>query len=288
MNISFIADSSKDESISRDKWNNWLFSIGGRGNFSADNNYKESNIGLNSSASRVTEKSKWLFSFYKSSSINSYKILDSSSETNLKTRNAYMEFEQEFVKSISSNWSWAFGSAFRKSTYDNLTSALSTSAGIEYGIFPYKSSNTKFLTMRYELELTQRTYTEQTIFNKKSERLVSNNLGMYAYFTQPWGSISSNITWYNYLHDFSKNNLSMYANVQLQLFKGISINFFGTGSLINDQLNLSKAGATQEEVLLKLKVLSKNFNYYTGIGINYKFGSKFNNYINPRFTNGRY
>jgi hypothetical protein len=29
-------------------------------------------------------------------------------------------------------------------------------------------------------------------------------------------------------------------------------------------------------------------NYNTGIGLRYRFGSAFNNIVNPRFTNGRY
>ena len=80
----------------------------------------------------------------------------------------------------------------------------------------------------------------------------------------------------------------MDANLELKIIKGISINFYGTASLINDQLSLARQGASSQEVLLKLKALATNFNYYTGIGINYKFGSKFNNFVNPRFTSGRY
>lgn len=289
MEITYVTDTVNKEAInSKDKWNNWVFSIGGRGNFSGDNNYKESDIGLNSSATRVTDESKLQFYFFKSTNRNTYKVDDNGTSTELKTTNAYTELEQEYVKSISQKWSWAVGSAFRKSTYDNLKNAYSGSAGIEYNIFPYKASNTKFLVLRYELELTRREYLEETIYQKNEETLFSNTLEVNAYFTQPWGSVSGNVGWNNYLHDASKNNMYFRANVQLQLFRGISINFFGSGSRINDQLNLSNAGATPEEVLLKLKALSRNFNYYTGVGINYKFGSRFNNYVNPRFTNGRY
>jgi hypothetical protein len=138
------------------------------------------------------------------------------------------------------------------------------------------------------VEIQKRSYLEETVFNKTGETLLSNDLGIYASFTQPWGSVSSSISWYNYMHDFSKNNLSMEANIELNLFKGVSINFFGYASLINDQLSLSKAGASSEEILLRLKALSTTFNYYTGMGINYRFGSKFNNCVNPRFTNGRH
>ncbi len=228
INISFKLDTllQDQNKINTDKWNNWVFGIGGRGRFSGDKNYKEKNLSANISAARVTEKSKLQFHLYKKTSKNSYSITDSGEKIWLKTKNNYFEAEQEFVKSISSKWSWAIETAFRKSSYDNLKGAISTAAGIEYNIFPYTSSSTKFLTLRYMIEVTRRNYLEETIFDKMSETLFSNNLGAYIYFTQPWGSVSSSVTWYNYLHDFSKNNLSIDANVELQLIKGVSINFF--------------------------------------------------------------
>jgi hypothetical protein len=290
LNISFAADSSIQNGsvLNIDKWNSWVFSVGGRANFSGDKNYKEKGISVNASASQVTDRSKLEFFFYNSTSQNAYTFMENETKTILKTRNDYKEAEQSYVKTISRKWSWAFQSAFRKSSYDNLKNAVSAEAGMEYNIFPYKSSSTKFLALRFMMEIEKRNYLEETVFDKTKETLLSNDLGIYASFMQPWGSISSNITWYNYIHDFSKNNLSMQANVEVNLFKGVSINFFGYASLINDQLNLSKAGASSEEILLRLKALSTSFNYYTGMGINYRFGSKFNNCVNPRFTNGRH
>lgn len=290
LNISFVVDTSNHTNsvVNIDKWNSWAFSIGGRANFSGDKNYKQKGLSANFSASRVTDQSKLEFFIYNSTSQNAYTFLENEIETILKTKNDYKEAEQSYVKTITQKWSWSFESAIRKSTYDNLKNSISGSVGIEYNIFPYKASSTKFLALRYMIGTEKRHYMEETVFNKTKETLLSNDLGIYAAFTQPWGSISSNITWYNYMHDFSKNNLSMQANIELNLFKGVSINFFGYASLINDQLSLSKAGASSEEILLRLKALSTSFNYYTGMGINYRFGSKFNNCVNPRFTNGRH
>ena len=125
------------------------------------------------------------------------------------------------------------------------------------------------------------------MFNKKQEWLFSNDLGLYASYTQKWGSVNGSLTWYNYLDDFSKNNLSLYLNLQVQVIKGLSVNLYTSASIINDQLNIAKEGADSQEVLLRLKALSTNFNYYTSIGFTYRFGSALNNIVNPRFTNGR-
>ena len=289
LNFVFEKDTAKQNtSANIDKWNNWVFNIGGRVRLSGDKNYKEKDFAVNGSAGRVTERSKLEFSFFNSNAKNSYAIEDSNSENSLKTINNYLEAEQWYVKSISSKWSWAVESAFRKSSYDNLEYSMSAGAGIEYNIFPYKLSSSKFFALRGIMKATKRNYMEETVYNRVKEMLFSCNLGAYIYFTQPWGNISSSITWYNYLHDLSKNNLSLDANLQIKLFKGVSISFYGTGSLIKDQLSLPRQGATSQEVLLKLKALATNFNYYTGMRLNYRFGSKFNNFVNPRFTNGRY
>lgn len=270
---------------SSDNWNNWVFSIGGRGQFSGDKNYKVKDLAFNGSAGRVTEKSKLEFSFYHSTAQNSYPV---DNGDKLKTINNYIEAEQEYVKSLSSKWSWAVETSYRKSSYNNMKSSHSAATGMEYNIFPYSVSSSKFFVLRSMIEATKRNYIEETIFDKLKETLFSFNLGSYIYFTQPWGGISTGITWYNYLHDLSKNKLSMDALLSLKLFKGVSINFRGNASVINDHLSLSKEGATSQQALLRLKALATNFNYYTGIGINYRFGSNFNNFVNPRFTDGRY
>lgn len=271
-----------------DKWNNWVFSIGGRGRFRGDKNYKEKNLAANGSAARVTETSKLQLSFYKSTSRNSYIIDENGEKDVLKTTNNFSEAELEYVKSISPKWSWAAEAAFRKSSYDNIKNSASIEGGIEYNIFPYKISGSKFFALRYMIEVKKRNYIEETIYDKSKEVLYSGNFGAYMYFTQPWGSISTGATWYNYFHDLSKNNFSLDANLELKLFKGISINFYGNASLIKDQLSLAKQGASSQEILLRLKALATNFNYFTSVGFNYRFGSKFNNFVNPRFTNGRY
>ena len=268
-----------------DKWNHWIFSIGARGRFSGDKNYRERDLSINISASRVTPFSRLEFHFFNSQSKNAYAIDELDVKSWLITGNSYLEAEQEYVKSISGHWSWSLESRFSKSSFDNLRAAITGAGGLEYDIFPYAASANKFAVIRFQVEAAHRNYVEETIFGREQETLFSGTLGAYTCFTQPWGNISSGISWYNYFHDFSKNNLSLDANIELKVARGISVSFFGTGSLINDQLSLPASGASPREVLLRLKALSTSFNYYTGIGINYRFGSQFNNYVNPRFRN---
>ncbi len=288
LKLEYNSDSTAKAVATKDKWNYWVFSVGSYVTLSGDKNYSEKNVSLDFSANRVTEKLRMGISAYGFNSNNRYSYIDNGNSVDLKTRNKYFEVRQHYVRAINSKWSWAIQSEFNSSTYDNTRSGVSAAGGIEFNLYPYSSSSTKFLAIRVMAEAEHRNYREETVYNKTAETLFSQDAAIIASFTQPWGSIQGQLSWYHYLHDFSKNNLAGYINFDIRLFKGFSVNFYGQGSLINDQLSLPKQGASQEEVLLRLKQLATTYNYRTGIGINYRFGSQLNNFINPRFTDGRY
>ena len=52
---------------------------------------------------------------------------------------------------------------------------------------------------------------------------------------------------------------------------------------MRDQIALPRRDASPEEVLLRLRELQSNYELSFDIGINYSFGSIFNNIVNPRF-----
>ena len=60
---------------------------------------------------------------------------------------------------------------------------------------------------------------------------------------------------------------------------------FGDYSRIRDQINLRKGSASPEEVLLRQRQLATGFSYFFGFGVSYRFGSIYNNVVNPRFRN---
>ncbi|MCH7717659.1 MAG: hypothetical protein IH876_16150, partial [Gemmatimonadetes bacterium] len=102
-------------------------------------------------------------------------------------------------------------------------------------------------------------------------------------FTQPWGSSSVSLTGTQFLNDLSKNRLTLFANTNIRLVRGLSLRLFGVASRVRDQLFLPKAGATDEEVLLRRRQLETSFTYFVSAGFTYRFGSIFNNIVNPRF-----
>jgi hypothetical protein len=103
---------------------------------------------------------------------------------------------------------------------------------------------------------------------------------------QKWGSINVSFGYSNYLHDWSKNNISLDGFIELRIAKGLTANFGGGASIIHDQLGLVKGGATTQEVLLRRKQLATQYQYFTMFGFTFTFGSIYNNVVNPRFGNG--
>ena len=73
---------------------------------------------------------------------------------------------------------------------------------------------------------------------------------------------------------------------ELKLFRGFSINAFGSIERIHDQVYLSAGAATPEEVLVRQRQLLTGYRYDFNFGITYTFGSIFNNVVNPRFGSG--
>ena len=86
-----------------------------------------------------------------------------------------------------------------------------------------------------------------------------------------------------YAQDLKKNNFELVTIFNFRLFKGFSINTLLVANLIHDQLYLGKGDLTVAEVLLQRKQIETSYSYYFSIGINYSFGSMYQNIVNPRF-----
>ena len=91
------------------------------------------------------------------------------------------------------------------------------------------------------------------------------------------------LSYHNYFHDWSFFNLGvdLYANVRVT--GGLSVYIMAFGGITRDQVFLVKGNASPEEVLARRRQLASGYNYYSSMGISYRFGSRLNNVVNPRF-----
>jgi hypothetical protein len=101
-------------------------------------------------------------------------------------------------------------------------------------------------------------------------------------FRQPWGSISTGVTGFSYLHDSQFHRIMVNSNVSFRLGGGVSLNIGGNYQRINDQLNLPRGEASLEDVLLQRRRLATAYRGSGSIGLSYTFGSMFSNVVNPR------
>jgi hypothetical protein len=293
--ISYVAKTplAKDISISygryeetnpgevQDTWKNWVFNIYSYCYFSGEESIKYFYNYSNIDATKVTEKKR--IDFYADYSLNQTKYKLTEPDTTIISLSNSKSISALYVGSLGDHWSAGGSANVYASTYSNINHSFGIDPALEYNLFKYAESTRRQLRFKYSIGAEYNKYIDTTIFDKTTELLYSHSLGIAYKVIETWGSVSTTLSGSNYLHDFSKNRLSLYTNLSVRLFKGLSVDIQGQVQLIRNQLYLSKAGATPEEILTQQKQLATQYSYYGSVGLTYTFGSIYNNVVNPRF-----
>jgi len=267
----------------KDPWNYWVFRIGAHGNFNADEVYKDRRYGGNLSANRTTEDLKVGFGFNISKNKSVFEYEDAGITKKIIVNNHNFYFSHFLVKSINSKWSYGYETNFSQSTFSNFKGLAFISAAVEYDIFPYKEVNNRYFTVSYGITARNNHYFDTTLYEKTRESLLGHQADVTVSFNQKWGSTSVGINYHNYFHDWKLFNLGINASINVRITGGLSFNVYFRGALTRDQINLPKGGATEQEILTRRRQIASGYSVYTSFGINYRFGSKLNNFVNPRF-----
>jgi hypothetical protein len=268
----------------RDPWNYWVFNVGVNGNLSADEVYKTSSVSLNLSANRVTDELKTGFQLYAGKNTTVFKLDNGNGGIDkITNKNDNYNLEHFLIKSFGQHWSYGYQAVLSRSTFSNNKSMVLFRTGVEYAVFPYKEVNTKFFTVSYTVDARRNSYFDTTLYEKTKETLFGHALETSLAFNQKWGTISVGAEYHNYFHDWKLLNLSFNTEINIRITGGLSFNVYTYAELTRDQLFLPKGGATPQEVLTRRRQLASGYNFYTYFGINYRFGSKLNNFVNPRF-----
>jgi len=265
-----------------DKWNFWVFSLSAHTSMSGQKSTGYNYFSGSASANRVTPEWKIRTSVYASRSEDSFTFDDQT----ISSVSRSQSFSGLVVKSLGEHWSvGAYLSAY-SSTYNNIKFNLQPAPAIEYDVFPYSQSTRRQLCFLYKLNYQMVNYKEETIYSKQSEKLWNESLSITLSLKEKWGSISTSLEGAHYFHDIKKNHLVLAGEVSLRLFKGLSLELYGSYSMIHDQLSLPKGEVPIEQILLRRTILETNYSYYLGVGLSYTFGSIYSNVVNPRFGGG--
>lgn len=263
-----------------DPWDFWVFRISANGFLNGQATSRFSNTFANVSANRTTEAWKVSVSGNFSHNVQSFDLSDGSTVEEIRRD---WGTNLSLVRSVGAQWALGLRGDLGSSTFVNQNLRWSLKPGVEYNFFPYSESSRRSLTLQYLVGPNYFEYTERTIFDEKFETVPQHVLAAELSLVEPWGRWSTSVTGQQYLHDTSKYNVTISGNFNIRLFQGFSIRMGGNYSWIRDQLFISAAGATDEQILLRQRQLGTSYRYFTSFGIEYRFGSIFNNVVNPRF-----
>lgn len=267
-----------------DPWNYWVFRIGFRGSAEGESQERSLRGNTSVSASRITEDLKIEVDVYASGDRSEFDVVDEAEgldTTFVSTRSSY-GVEGLVVWSLGPHWSAGVLAEVDHRSTVNWDLAVRGGPAIEYNIFPYDESTWHRFTIRYVAGIAAFDYTETTIFNRTSEIRPVHVLEIEVGVQKPWGSIHGGVDAFQYLHDLSKHSVSLGGGLSLRVFRGLDFNVGGDVARIKDQLYLSQVGLTPEEILLRRRARGTDFRYELDLGFSYRFGSKFNNVVNPR------
>lgn len=273
-------DQIENNEVVNDPWNYWSFNTSLNLNINGEESFKENRYFFRLSASRITEKSKIVWSSWYNFNKSVFTLSDGEEvESQNKRNNSFFQY----VKSIDEHWSAGFRAQAGSSSFGNVDFEGTIKPAIEYNIFPYSESSTKRFSFLYSAGIVYKNYTELTIFEKLDETLWRQSLDLEYVLTQQWGDISVDVRFDQYLHDLSLYSISFNPNVELNLFKGLRLEFGGFLSYVGDRINISQSEISAQDIILQNKQLDTSYSYFSYFGFNYRFGSQNNNIVNPRF-----
>lgn len=277
---------TNEDNLTVDPWNYWVFRTGVNGNTNGESIYKSTRYSGDISAQRTTEEIKIRFEIRGGKNKAKYEYTnDSGVIEKFVVNNSNYSFEHSIVKSLSEKWSAGYELGINNSTFSNNKLRKTFRSAIEYNIFPYKLVNSKSFTFNYGLFIQHNNYYDTTIYNKIQETLTGHFINTNFSFNRKWGNLNGGIEYKNFFKDINLNNLRVNMGVNVRVTGGLSFSIHSRYNLVHDQVFLQKGGATEQEILTRRRQLQTNFNYGINFGINYRFGSNLNNFINPRFEN---
>ncbi|MBI2401256.1 MAG: hypothetical protein HYW06_12530 [Gemmatimonadetes bacterium] len=266
-----------------DPWDYWVFRTSVGGSVDGESRQQAASVNGSFSASRITEALKITLRTSGRYSRSEYEL---DSVTTYVNTQRNLNADGLVVLSLGQHWSAGIRTSARSSTRLNQDFALEGGPALEYDLFPYRESTRRQLTFSYAAGAAGFDYEQETIFDKTSEVLPRHRLEVSLEVRQPWGSVNTSLEATQYLHDLARHQVNLFAGMQLRLFRGLQLNLFGSLGRIKDQLYLSKAGVSEEEILVQRRQLGTDYRYDANVSFSYTFGSRFNNVVNPRMGGG--
>lgn len=278
-----VATKAAQTTAAEDPWNYWVFRTSFNLNLNGEATSKFANINANQSANRTT--AEWKLNFNVGVNYNE-------GEYDLGEGEIFRSFRRGWnanglaVKSLGEHWSIGGRASIHRSSFNNQKRNIRAAPGIEYNFFPYSKSTQRQLTVLWTAGINRFVYDEITIFGKMEETQWDQAVIAFLDLRQPFGSVSFTVEAGHFFDDVSKYRMSMFADNELRITRGLSLRFNGSYQILHDQLYLRLGEASDEEIIARQRQLATSYRYFVFTGITYRFGSINNNVVNPRFNGG--
>lgn len=266
--------------VTGDKWDNWVFSLRGSASFAGEESSSERQLGASVSADRITPDWKITLG---SDIDHETEEFDLDEDEPVKVERRERDFNWLVVKALGEHWSLGAQGEIESSTFDNTELAIAAAPAVEFNFFPYSQYTRRQLRALYAVGVSRFEYYEETLYGKVAETRPNHELSLTLEQRERWGSLEAGVEWSQYLHDLSKARLEASGELSLRIARGLSVASEVNASRIRDQLSIPARGATDEEILLRLRRLESGYEYSFQVSLTYTFGSIFSSIVNPRF-----
>ncbi|MBN2774404.1 MAG: hypothetical protein JXR31_09170 [Prolixibacteraceae bacterium] len=280
MSIRYTGREDVPKANIEDPWKHWTFRSDLNGSLNLEESRKSSNYRINLRADKVTED--WKIRNYGQMSVYTSKVKNITEDTTYITERISNNLSTSVVNSLTERWSVGAFLSYSNSNYTNIVYSVSLKPAVEYNIFPWDISDRKVFTIAYYIGPEWKKYYEETIYDKLQERLWEHSIRLDLQLVQTWGEIQAGLNASNYLHDFTKNRVTLDTELSIRIIRGFSVNFDLRVENIHDQIYLAKGEVSLEDILLNKVQLPSTFGVNAGVGVRIQFGSIYNNIVNNR------
>ncbi len=264
-----------------DPWNLWVFRLNGNVNRFAEATSKNWQFNGGFNASRFTPTLK-----LSTNAFANYRRIYRQLSGGREFRDYPLDWRvgQLVAYSVADHWSVGLTGQVARQTQNNQQIQVAVSPAIEYSFFPYEEATRRSLTVFYTVGTVWQDYIERSIYGEYYELRYQQSIAVSFDSNQPWGNAGVSIRASHYLHDFDLYNRSLQGNVSYRITRGVNVFANGNISWLTDQIYLPAGGATDEQALLNLRRQATDREYGFSVGLQFQFGSIFNNVVNNRFT----
>lgn len=278
LQVTFNGEKNISDGFTTDNWKNWVFEVSGSFNFENERSIKEEEYNIGLEVDRVTEMWRIRSDLGMLRSVKFF----SREEESFSSERKRTFFSGSVVKSLSDHFSTGIFGNYLNDTFQNYRSFVNFSPALEYNFIPYSEVLTREITLAYKIGYNFYEYFEKTIYGFLNQKMFNQSLTLNLRYRERWGSIYSYLMASQFLDQPDQNRLSLNNNINLRIVRGLSLRISGRFQLIRDQINLPLGEASIEDLLLRQRQISTNFQNRISLGLSYTFGSIFNNIVNNR------